>query len=152
MPASSPRASEHLVIVDANVLLHAVNERARDHETARAWLLGALGGREALAFSWTVLLAFLRLATHPAVFPRPLSTEQAIDEVESWTGASSAVLVGPTRRHLPLLRGLLSRTGTAGNLVGDAHLAVLALEHGATVVSFDRDFGRFEGVLWRLPG
>lgn len=61
-------------------------------------------------------------------------------------------MLEPTRRHLALLRGLLDHTGTAGNLVGDAHLAALALEHGATVISFDRDFARFEGILWRLPG
>ena len=61
------------------------------------------------------------------------------------------MIVEPTRRHLPLLRGLLTRSGTAGNLVGDAHLAAIALEHDATVVSFDRDFARFAGVRCALP-
>jgi len=141
-----------VLLVDANVLLHAVNARAREHQAARRWLLDALAGTEAVAFAWTVLLAFLRLSTHPAVFPRPLSVEQAAGVLESWVGGPTAVTLEPTRRHLPLLRGLLARSGTAGNLVGDAHLAALALEHGATVVSFDRDIGRFEGVAWRLPG
>lgn len=140
-----------MLLVDANVLLHAVNERAREHDVARDWLLEALGGREAVAFSWAPLLAFLRLATHPAVFPSPLTVERAVEVVERWLEAPPVVLVEPTGRHLPLLRGLLVRCGTAGNLVGDAHLAALALEHDATVVSFDRDFGRFE-VRWRLPG
>ena len=105
-----------------------------------------------MAFAWSVLLAFLRLSTHPAVFPRPLTVEQAASILEPWVSAPPAVILEPTRRHLSLLRGLLARSGTAGNLVGDAHLAALALEHGATVVSFDRDFTRFEGVAWRLPG
>lgn len=139
-------------LVDANVLLHAVNERSREHVTARDWLHEALDGSEAVAFAWTVTLAFLRISTHPAVFPSPLRLGQAADAVEQWLGSSAAVAVEPTSRHLPLLRGLLEAAGTAGNLVGDAHLAALALEHGATVVTFDRDFARFDGVALRRPG
>jgi uncharacterized protein len=141
-----------VLLVDANVLLYAVNERAREHATARDWLLEALGGGEAVAFAWTVLLAFLRLSTHPGLFARPLSAVQAAEVVERWLQSPSVVTIEPTRRHLPLLRGLLERAGTGGNLVGDAHLAALALEHGATVVSFDRDFARFEGLTLRRPG
>lgn len=140
-----------MLLVDANVLLHAVNPSAREHVTARAWLLGALGGAEPVAFAWTVLLAFLRLSTHPAVFPRPLKPQEATGLIEPWISSAPSVIVEPTRQHLPLLSGLLARTGTAGNLVGDAHLAALALEYGATVVSFDRDFARFSGVAWQLP-
>ncbi len=97
-------------------------------------------------------LAFLRLSTHPAVFPRPLAPAQAADVVERWLGTPAALTIEPTRRHLPLLRGPLERAGTAGNLVSDAHLAPLALERGAKVVSFDRDFPRFEEVALRRPG
>jgi toxin-antitoxin system PIN domain toxin len=140
-----------VLLVDANVLLHAANRRAREHEAAHAWLRAALGGSEAVAFAWMVVLAFLRLSTHPAVFPRPLTARQAGATVEAWLGARPALTVEPTRRHLPLLRGLLERTGTAGNLVSDAHLAALALEHGAAVVSFDRDFARFEGLSLLRP-
>lgn len=141
-----------MLLVDANVLLHAANERAMEHEIARRWLIAALAGGEAVAFAWTVILAFVRLSTHPAVYPRPLTVAQAVQASEAWLGARSAIFVEPTRRHLPLLHGLLERAGTAGNLVGDAHLAALALEHGATVVSFDRDFARFDGVASRRPG
>lgn len=141
-----------MVIVDANVLLHAVNAGSRAHRTAHDWLQGALNGREAVAFAWTVSLAFLRLSTHPAVFRRPLDPRQAGEVLERWLDSPAAVTIEPTRRHLPLLRGLLERIGTAGNLVNDAHLAALALEHGATLVSFDRDFARFEGVRLHVPG
>jgi len=140
-----------VLLVDANVLLYAVNEEAGEHAAARNWLRRALGGGEAVAFAWTVVLAFLRVSTHPAVFPRPLAAAQAAEVVERWLETPPALTLEPTRRHLPLLRGLLERSGTAGNLVGDAHLAALALEHGATVVSFDRDFARFEGVALRRP-
>ena len=141
-----------MLLIDANVLLYAVNERAHEHAVARDWVREALAGGEAVAFAWAVLLAFLRLSTHPAVFGRPLSVAQAAEAVERWLQSPPAVAVEPSRRHLPLLRGLLERAGTAGNLVGDAHLAALALEHGATVVSFDRDFERFEGLSVRRPG
>lgn len=133
------------------MLVYATDEDAPLHERARSWLLGAFAGREAIGFAWNVLLAFARLSTHAGVFPRPLSPEQSMDLVELWLAQPAAVLVEPGRRHLRLLRGLLLESGTAGNVVNDAHLAALALEHGATIVSFDRDFGRFEGVRWRLP-
>lgn len=141
-----------MLLVDANVLVHAVNQSSREHAVARDWLRGALLGSEAVAFDWTVVLAFLRLATHPAVFPHPLTVAQAAGAAEAWLEAPPAVRLDATRQHLPLLRGLLERAGTAGNLVGDAHLAALALEHGATVVSFDRDFARFDGVDLLRPG
>lgn len=139
-------------LVDVNVLLYALNDRSSGHDAARNWLHEALNGPEPVAFAWTVTLAFLRISTHPAVFPRPLPFRRAADVLEGWLEFPAAVLLEPTRRHLPLLRGLLERAGTAGNLVGDAHLAALALEHGATIVSFDRDFARFEGVALHRPG
>ena len=140
-----------MVLVDANVLVHAVNEPSREHRRARSWLAGALAGTETIGVAWTVALAFLRLTTHAAVFPRPLSPEQSAAALERLLAEPASIMVEPTRRHLPLLRGLLMEAGTAGNLVNDAHLAALGLEHDATVVSFDRDFARFEGVRWRLP-
>lgn len=140
-----------MLLIDASVLLHAVNARAREHVAARDWLEAALHAGEPVAFAWTVTLAFLRLSTHPSVCPRPLAPGQAADIVERWLDTPAALTIEPTRRHLPLLRGLLERAGTAGNLVSDAHLAALALEHGATVVSFDRDFARFAGIALHRP-
>ena len=140
-----------MLLVDANVLLHAANERAPEHDAADRWLTATLSGSEAVAFAWTVLLSFLRLSTHRSVFPAPLVPGQATETIAVWLSAPPAVLVEPTRRHLPLLRGLLEQAGTAGNLVGDAHLAALALENGATVVSFDRDFARFAGLAVHRP-
>jgi uncharacterized protein len=141
-----------VLLVDANVLLYGVNGAAREHAAARGWLDDALSGAEAVAFAWTVVLAFLRLSTHPAVFAQPLKVEEAASVAEAWLGAAPSIVLEPTRRHLPLLRGLLGQAGAGGNLVSDAHLAALALEHGATVVSFDRDFERFDGVATLRPG
>jgi toxin-antitoxin system PIN domain toxin len=138
-------------LVDANVLLYAVNADAPHHAAARSWLDGALSGQEAVGFAWVPLLAFLRLSTRAGLFPHPLSVEDAFGIAELWLAQPAAVAVEPTQRHLSLLRGLLRDTGTAANLVNDAHLAALALEHGGEIVSFDADFQRFPGVRWRLP-
>ena len=138
-------------IVDANVLLYAVNATAEQHEAARMWLDDALSGRETIGFGWSVLLAFLRVGTHPAVFARPLTREEATATLHRWLEQPTATIVEPTDRHLGILDGLLRSAGTAGNLVSDAHLATLAIEHGAELVSFDSDFARFDGLNWSRP-
>jgi toxin-antitoxin system PIN domain toxin len=138
-------------LIDANVLLYAVNKNAPHHDHARTWLDRALSGSEAVGFAWVVVLAFLRLSTRADLFRRPLAFEEAAGVVEAWLSAPPAVVAQPTTRHLELLRGLLQTTGAAANLVNDAHLAALALEHDASVVSYDRDFGRFGGVRHELP-
>lgn len=138
-------------VIDANVLLYAVNEDSPHFDEARGWLDGALNRAQPVGFTWVVLLAFLRLATHPRVFPKPLSPDQAFDVVETWLQRPSAVVLHPTERHLDIVRGLVADLGTASNLVNDAHLAAIAVEHGAEIVSFDGDFARFPGVRWRQP-
>lgn len=138
-------------LVDANVLLYAVNEESRRHEDARMWLDGALSGGATVGFAWIALLAFARLATRPAIFPRPLTVVEAFDIVDRWLGAPSAVVLEPAADHARIVSRLLTPLGTGGNLVNDAHLAALAVSHGATVVTFDRDFGRFAGVDWEQP-
>ncbi|MCW2528388.1 MAG: hypothetical protein JWM76_3248 [Pseudonocardiales bacterium] len=137
-------------VVDANVLLYAVNAQSRQHSKARAWLTGALNGDEAVAFAWVSLLAFVRVATHSRVFANPLSVARAFDYVEDWLAQPPAMTIEPTLRHVAVLRGLLEADGTGGNLTTDAHLAAIAIEHGAEVVTFDRDFQRF-GVRLLVP-
>lgn len=135
-----------MFVVDANVLLHATNRASGQHHSARSWLDGALSGDEPVGFAWIAVLAFLRLSTRAGVFPTPLSAMQSLDVVEAWLAQPVAMITEPTRRHFAVLRGLVEQAGTAGNLTTDAHLATLAVEHGAELVSFDRDFQRFPGV------
>ena len=138
-------------VVDANVLLYAVNVDADHHAEARRWLDRCLSGAETVGFAWVALLAFVRLTTRVDLFPRPLSVDEAMDRVDAWLGAPSAVVVAPTTAHARLVRDLLGAVGAGANLVNDAHLAALAIQHRGTVVSYDNDFGRFPGVTWQRP-
>lgn len=130
-------------IVDANVLLYAVNADSAHHDSAQRWLLKSLSGNEAIGFAWVSLLAFVRVSTNPRIFASPLPISVAFDLVDSWLVQPPSTVPAPTARHAALLRGLLEQTGAAGNLTTDAHLAALAIEHSADVVTFDRDFARF---------
>lgn len=138
-------------IVDANILLYAVNSASERHETSRRWLDAALSGADTVGLAWVPLLAFVRLTTKVGLFPSPLRLEEATRQVSEWMTAPGAVVIGPTPRHVDVLAGLLARVGAGGNLVNDAHLAALALEHRGTIVSYDSDFGRFDGVRWQTP-
>lgn len=138
-------------LVDANLLLYATDERAPRHGAARAWLEALLSGDEPVAFAWAVLLAFLRLSTNPRVFADPLPPERAFDVIQAWLVQPCATVVHPGSRHTVLVRQLLGALGTAGNLVTDAHLAALAIEHGAELNSCDTDFARFSGLRWVDP-
>jgi len=138
-------------LVDANVLLYAVNRDAPHHERSRRFLDNALSGADTVAFAWIALLAFVRLTTKASLFPNPLSVAEAMERVEAWLGAGPAVVLDPTPQHSSVLRTLLNSQGTGGNLVNDAHLAALAIEHRCSIVSFDNDFARFPAVRWELP-
>lgn len=138
-------------VVDANVLLYAVNLDATHHAAANEWLDRALLGDDTVGFSWIALLAFARLATRPELFSTPLSPTEAFAQVDDWISAPGGRVLQPGERHLGILASLLAPLNTAGNLVNDAHLAALAVEHRASVVTYDNDFSRFDGVRWHTP-
>jgi toxin-antitoxin system PIN domain toxin len=138
-------------IVDANVLIYSVDQDARHHFSAKAWMSSALAGGETVVLPWLCLLAFVRITTHPRIFDRPLSIDQALDAVEAWLGAPPVCTAPPTQPLLATWRGLLGRVGVGGNLVNDAYLAALAVAADAELVSFDSDFSRFPGLKWVLP-
>jgi uncharacterized protein len=138
-------------LVDANVLLYTVNTDAPHHDRSRQWLDGALSGADTVAFAWMALLAFVRLVTKVGLFPSPLTVDGAMDRVEAWLAADAAVVLEPTSDHARLVRTLIGTVGSGGNLVNDAHMAALSIEHRCGIVSFDPDFGRFPGVRWEPP-
>ncbi|HKT83713.1 MAG TPA: type II toxin-antitoxin system VapC family toxin [Solirubrobacterales bacterium] len=136
---------------DVNLLVYAVDESSRHHARVRPWLEQALSGTEEVGFAWMALLGFLRISTNPVAFGNALSTEQALEFIDSWLGSPVATVVHPSEGHANRLRNLLTPLGTAGNLTTDAHLAALAIEHGAELCSSDNDFARFEGLRWFNP-
>jgi hypothetical protein len=140
-----------MILVDANLLLYAYHPRAEQHEASRAWLEAVLSGPDLVRFAWLTLWAFFRIATNPRVFERPLSTSEAEEAISSWLGQPVAGILDPGERHWEILRGLVRDGQAAGPLVMDAVLAAIALEHGATVCTTDRDFSRFSGLSWMNP-
>jgi uncharacterized protein len=135
-----------VILVDANVLIYAVDGDSPHHVPARRWLEARLSGTTQVGFAWIVLLAFLRITTRRGIFRSPLSVERALSYVDAWVDQPLARVVVPGDGHWAVLRLLLASSGTAGNLTSDAHLAALAIEHRAALASTDNDFRRFEGV------
>ncbi|MEO8623340.1 MAG: TA system VapC family ribonuclease toxin, partial [bacterium] len=98
-----------------------------------------------------VILGFLRISTHARILPRPLSPEQAVAVVDSWLARPQVLVLHATDSHWSILRDLLVESGTAGNRTTDAHLASLAIEHDAELLSTDTDFARFRQLRWTNP-
>jgi uncharacterized protein len=140
-----------MILLDANLLIYAVNQDSPLNRKAKPWLESLMSGQETVGFSWNVLLAFLRLTTRAGLFRNPLPLETAFDLIGSWLDRPSATVVHAGPRHVRILRDLLVPTGTGGNLTSDAHLAALAIEHAAELNSTDNDFGRFHGLRWKNP-
>ena len=140
-----------MILVDANLLLYAYHPRAPQHEKSRAWLEAALSGRELVRFTWLTLWAFLRIGTNRGVFERPLSPSEAETAVSSWLAQPVADVLDPGEQHWDILRRLIQQGQATGPLVMDAVLAAIAIEHGATIFTTDRDFARFPDVKWTNP-
>lgn len=135
-----------MILVDVSVLLYAYHPRAPQHERCRSWLQDALTGEQPLALCWMVVLAFLRLGTSPRVFDIPLTVAEALAVVSGWLARPQVVLLEPGERHWELLQDVIVTGQVAGPMITDAAIAALALEHGCTVCTTDRDFRRFEGL------
>jgi uncharacterized protein len=135
-----------MILIDANLLIYAIDSDSVHHNSARRWLEKSLSGTTQVGLAWIVLLAFLRVTTHPRVMRNPLAPDAAVNYVDEWLACPCVVSVAPGERHWPILRQLVLTSGTAANLTSDAHLAALAIEHGYAVYSADHDFKRFAGL------
>ncbi len=139
------------MIVDANLLLYFVDQDAAHHGLARQWLTDALTGERRIGFPWQSLGAFARIATHPRLFRRPLSTAEVDAYIQAWLAHHTAWVPPTTERTVRAYSSIATRHHVTGNLVPDAQLAALALEFGVPVVSFDSDFARFSEITWINP-
>jgi uncharacterized protein len=139
------------MLVDANILLYAVDEASRWHEPAREWLEGALNGPQRVGLPWQSLTAFVRVSTHPRALSRPRTPAEAWLYVEDWLDAPAAWVPEPGRGHREILGRLIRDLDLRGNLVTDAILAALCIEHGLQIISADSDFARFRQISWFDP-
>ena len=140
-----------MILVDANLLIYATAETLPQHEQARAWLDTRLNDPAPVGLPWASLLAFLRVTTNPRVFERAAPMADAWRQVENWLGCESVWVPHPTEQHRDILGKMLVAPGVQANLVPDAHLAALAIEHGLILCSTDGDFARFAGLRWENP-
>lgn len=140
-----------MIIVDANILIYAASSSFAQHAAARTWLDQRLNGTARVGLPWASVLAFLRVMTTARILERPLSMEDAWDEVRAWLSAEPVWVPQATERHSEVLGRLLGVSGIRGNLVHDADFAALAIEHGLIVCSTDGDFARFPGLRWQNP-
>jgi toxin-antitoxin system PIN domain toxin len=140
-----------LILVDANLLIYARVAEFAQHEAARMWLDDQINGLARVALPWPSLLGFLRITTNPRIFQRPEPVDAAWRQVEEWLSQPSVWVPLPTERHANVFGDLLRAERVQGNLIPDAHLAALAIEHGLTLCSTDGDFARFPNLRWVNP-
>jgi uncharacterized protein len=140
-----------VILIDANILIYAHVSSFAQHNLARDWLDQQLNASARVGLPWTSLLAFLRLVTNPRVFEQPEAIRDAWEQVRTWLTSETVWIPQPTERHADILGEFLALPGVHGNLVPDAHLAALAVEHGLTLCSTDGDFARFQGLRWLNP-
>lgn len=135
---------------DINVLINSINASSPHRKPAVQWLEQGFNSEAGVGFAWLALVGFVRLSTQRAILPIPLTVVQALGLMDDWLQHPRAKILAPTARHADILARLLLVAGAAGNLTNDAHLAALAIEHGATVGTFDRDFNKFPGIKFDL--
>jgi toxin-antitoxin system PIN domain toxin len=140
-----------MILIDANLLVYAYVSSFPKHETARTWLDNQLNQSVRVGLPWPSLLAFMRLVTNPRIFEKPESVTIAWKQVEAWLDCPTVWLPQPSENHRKVLAALFASQNIQGNLVPDAHLAALAIEHGLILCSTDGDFARFEGLRWENP-
>jgi len=140
-----------MILVDANLLLYAEDSLAKHHDAARIWWDAQLSGSDPVGLCWPVLNAFIRIGTNPRLHQRPLTLEEATERVRSWFDQPCVRLIQPTPGHWTLFQQMLLSGNAVGNLVSDAHLAALAVEHNCVLYSTDADFSRFPALRWENP-
>ncbi|HEV2840482.1 MAG TPA: type II toxin-antitoxin system VapC family toxin [Chthoniobacterales bacterium] len=140
-----------MILPDTNLLIYAYNRDARQHASAHSWLEENLAGVEPIALTWATLSGFLRVCTNRRAVAKPISVEQAIEIVDEWLAQPTVHIIRPGERHWSILTRMLQALKVGGNLVSDAHLAALAIEHDCELCSPDSDFARFPELRWRNP-
>jgi toxin-antitoxin system PIN domain toxin len=141
-----------MIFFDANLLIYSVNSDAPLHQQAKDWVQTTLDGqRGPVALNWFALVAFVRIITNPKIMNTPRSLDEALNHVNSWLRLPAVTLISPGVNHARDFEALCRASSAKGNLVTDAHLAALAIEHDCELASCDSDFARFPGLRWINP-
>ena len=140
-----------MILPDVNVLVYAHRKDAQDHRAYRDWLEAAVNGDSAFGLSDLVVSGFLRVVTHPRIFVAPSSLAGAMQFAEQLRSQPNRVAITPGPEHWRIFRRLCDVAGAKGNLIPDAFLAAMAIEHGCEWITTDGDFARFPGLRWRHP-
>lgn len=140
-----------MILPDLNLLIYAYNADAPEHRRAKEWWEACLSGIRPVGVPWSVIVGFLRLMTSRSLLLDPCSAAEAIGYIRSWLQRPQVQILNPGPHHLDRLDSLMRDARASGNLAADAHLAALAIEHGAEVHSNDVDFARFSGCRWTNP-
>lgn len=141
-----------MTLVDANLLLYAVNTDAPENERVSMWLEEAFSGRHgSVGITWLTLVAFVRIGTHPKAMSRPLTLDEALEQVAEWLALPDVLVIEPGPDHLRHFEAACRSASAKGNLITDAHLAAVALELDCELASCDADFAKFPGLRWINP-
>ena len=140
-----------MILPDINLLVYAYNEDAPLHAPAKMWWEACLSSVEPVGIAWLVLLGFVRLMSNRRVLLNPMAPNEALEHGRSWLAESNTLIVTPGPAHVDVLSNLLQGPTIGADLVTDAHLAALAIEHQAELHSNDSDFSRFSGLRWVNP-
>ncbi|MEV4018757.1 type II toxin-antitoxin system VapC family toxin [Nonomuraea angiospora] len=140
-----------MLLVDINVLVNAFRYESRDHDRCHAFMEEMVNGDSSYAVSDYVVNGFIRMVTNRRVYKDPDDLERALTFAEAYRNQPQAAVVAPEARHWEIFAKLSRQAGATGNLIPDAYLAALAIEHGCEFVTCDKDFARFQGLRWRSP-
>ena len=140
-----------MVLVDVNLLINAINLGSPDHATAKAWLDELLQNGEPVGLPWAVIIGFVLITTNPRITRHPFTLEESLAQVRDWLALPGVKILHPTPEHERHFAHLGRAAVATGNLVTDAHLAALAIEHDCELASNDGDFARFPGLRWINP-
>lgn len=140
-----------MIVLDLNLLLYAVNADAPEHAAAKTFLEDVLSDAEPVGLPWIVIVGFIRVATNRRIFARPLPLDTALGIVDGWVQQPNVIAISPSDAHWTVFRDVLDRSARGGDWATDAHLAAIAIEHGAELCSTDSDFARFKELRWRNP-
>lgn len=140
-----------MILIDANLLIYATMKTFSNHSKVKEWLDKKLNGETPVGMPWSSILSFLRIVTNPRIFEAPVSSKEAWKVIEFWLDCPTVWIPQSTEKHRRILERLIQETSVQANLIPDAHLAALAIEHGLMLCSTDGDFARFRKLKWENP-